>query len=145
MRSIPAFSPVSSSSSIRWKLVNPMPVSISPRMIALNSLIPVLLKDKTSWRFIQKGAKRSKVNTTVLGGQDMDHGLQSDVDLARANNFSHITRVGGFQNREVQAFFSEVTLLLSNKKRGVVRIGVPVQKNSSFFGFVYHFSNFHKV
>lgn len=56
----------------------------------------------------------------------MDHGLKAHVDLAATNDLSDIGGVIGLQQSNLQAFFLEVTLALSEVQGGVVRRRVPL-------------------
>ena len=56
----------------------------------------------------------------------MDHGLEAHVDLAATNDLSDIGGVIGLQQSDLQAFFLEVTLALSEVQGSVVRRRVPL-------------------
>lgn len=56
----------------------------------------------------------------------MDHGLETHVDLAAANDLSDIGRVVGLKQSNLEALFIEETLGLSQIQGGVVRRSVPL-------------------
>ena len=41
-----------------------------------------LLEDEAGWWFVEEGAETLHVNSTVLGGEDVDHGFETHVDGA---------------------------------------------------------------
>lgn len=55
----------------------------------------------------------------------MDHGLEAHVDLAASDDFSHIGRVIGLQESDLEALILEIASRLSEVEGGVVRGGVP--------------------
>jgi hypothetical protein len=55
----------------------------------------------------------------------VDHGLEAHVDLAATDDLSHIRRVIGLQESDLEAFILEVAAGLGEIEGGVVRGGVP--------------------
>jgi hypothetical protein len=58
--------------------------------------------------------------------KSVDHGLEAHVDLAAADNLGDIGGVIGLQQSNLEAFFLEVALALSEVQGGVVRGRVPL-------------------
>jgi hypothetical protein len=65
----------------------------------------------------------------------MDHGFQSHVHFTAANDLSHVRRVIGLQQGNVDAFILEITLGLGKVDRGMVRGCVPWEYQQCFKGF----------
>lgn len=57
--------------------------------------------------------------------ESVDHGLEAHVHLAASDDFSHIGRVIGLQESDLEALILEIASRLSEVKGGVVRGGVP--------------------
>lgn len=57
--------------------------------------------------------------------QGVDHGLETHVDLAAADDLGHIGRVVGLEQSHLQAFILEVAPRLGEVEGGVVRSRVP--------------------
>jgi len=56
----------------------------------------------------------------------MDHRLEAEIDLARSDDLSDITRIIGLEKSDLDAFILEVSLALSKIKGSVVWRSVPV-------------------
>lgn len=58
----------------------------------------------------------------------MDHGLETHVHLAATDNLSHIGRVVGLEDGDLDAFLVEVALGLSEIQGDMVRRRLPFQR-----------------
>ena len=68
---------------------------------------------------------------SITYGQSVNHGFESQVNLAGANDFSDIARVIRLQESNLNPLVLEESLGLGQVQRGVIRRGVPFVRNIS--------------
>lgn len=94
----------------------------------------VLEVNDTSERLVKQGSNGGNGITASFASQGVDHGLETQVNLARTNELSHVRGIVGLHDGNLESLFLEESLGVGEVNRGMVRGGTPVEKEGNLVG-----------